>query len=141
MSFLEFYVGRRTHEEDFPNQIDQLIDWKAIERDIMRVWLGCSGASGLLRLLAGIWNGSLSDKLVGDMANLSLHAMRFLGLGLEDDVPDHLVLSCFGTCLTTTPMRGISCKQWHTTQKDYLNSLPIIEQSRKHRNIVLSQKI
>ncbi|TXI25438.1 MAG: IS5 family transposase [Nitrosomonas sp.] len=34
------------------------------------------------------------------MANSNLHVMRFLGLSLEDDVPDHSVLSRFRTCLT-----------------------------------------
>jgi len=38
------------------------------------------------------------------------------------------------------PMRGISCKQRHTTQKDHPNSLPIIDRSHKYRNIVFSQK-
>lgn len=34
------------------------------------------------------------------MANSNLHVMRFLGLYLEDDVPDHSVLSRFRTRLT-----------------------------------------
>jgi IS5 family transposase len=37
---------------------------------------------------------------VEDMANANLHVMRFLGLSLEDDVPDHSVLSRFRTRLT-----------------------------------------
>jgi IS5 family transposase len=51
-------------------------------------------------LLAGIWHGGLSDEAVEDMANSNLHVMRFLGLYLEDDVPDHWVLSRFRTRLT-----------------------------------------
>ncbi|MBA3755277.1 MAG: transposase [Nitrosomonas sp.] len=51
--------------------------------------------------LAGIWHGGLSDEAVEDMANSNLHVMRFLGLNLEDDVPDHSVLSRFRTRLTT----------------------------------------
>jgi IS5 family transposase len=51
-------------------------------------------------LLAGIWNGGLSDESVEDMANTNLHVMRFLGLSLEDAVPDHSVLSRFRTRLT-----------------------------------------
>ena len=46
-------------------------------------------------LLIGIWNDGLSDEAVEDMANSNLHVMRFLGLALEDDVPDHSVLSWF----------------------------------------------
>ena len=51
-------------------------------------------------LLTGIWHGGLSDESVGDMANANLHVMRFMGLSLEDDVPDHSVLSRFRTRLT-----------------------------------------
>ena len=51
-------------------------------------------------LLVGIWNGGLSDESVEDMANSNLHVMRFLGLSLEDDVPDHSVLSRFRSRLT-----------------------------------------
>ena len=53
-------------------------------------------------LLAGIWHGGLSDETVEDMANSNLHVMLFLGLNLEDDVPDHSVLSRFRTRLTAT---------------------------------------
>ena len=51
-------------------------------------------------LLVGLWHGGLSDESVEDMANVNLHVMRFLGLDLEDDVPDHSVLSRFRTRLT-----------------------------------------
>ena len=47
-----------------------------------------------------LWPGGLSDEAVEDMANSNLHVMRFLGLNLEDDVPDHSVLSRFRTRLT-----------------------------------------
>ena len=53
-------------------------------------------------LLTGIWHGGLSDESVGDMAYTNLHVMRFWGLSLEDDVPDHSVLSRFRTRLTQT---------------------------------------
>lgn len=46
-------------------------------------------------LLIGIWNGGLSDEVGEDMANSNLHVMRFWGLYLEDDVPEHSVLSRF----------------------------------------------
>ncbi|WP_293007532.1 transposase [Nitrosomonas sp.] len=34
------------------------------------------------------------------MANANLHVMRFLGLSLENDIPDHSVLSRFRARLT-----------------------------------------
>lgn len=51
-------------------------------------------------LLVGIWNGGLSDESVEEIVDSNLHVMRFLGLSLEDDVPDHSVLSRFRTRLT-----------------------------------------
>ena len=109
MSFSEFDVTRRTRKGNFLKQIDQLIDWNSIEKAIAVHYAPvCDAAgrpaySGLLlfkMLLVGIWNGGLSDESVEDMANSNLHVMRFLGLSLEDDVPDHSVLSRFRTRLT-----------------------------------------
>lgn len=109
MSFSEYDVTRRTRKGNFLKQIDQLIDWNPIEKAIAVHYAPVSDAagrpaySGLLlfkMLLVGIWNGGLSDESVEDMANSNLHVMRFLGLSLEDDVPDHSVLSRFRTRLT-----------------------------------------
>lgn len=110
MNFSEFDVTRRTRKGNFLNQIDQLIDWSPIEKAIAQHYAPVSDAAGrpaypglllFKMLLAGIWHGGLSDEAVEDMANSNLHVMRFLGLNLEDDVPDHSVLSRFRTRLTT----------------------------------------
>jgi len=109
MSFSDFYVNHRTRKGNFLNQIDQLIDWTTIDQTIRQYYAPASDVtgrpaySGLLlfkMLLVGVWNGGLSDEAVEDMANSNLHVMRFLGLALEDDVPDHSVLSRFRTRLT-----------------------------------------
>jgi transposase, IS5 family len=109
MSFSDFYVNHRTRKSNFLNQIDHLIDWKAIEADIRQHYAPASDVTGrpaypglllFKMLLVGIWNGGLSDEAVEDMANSNLHVMRFLELSLEDDVPDHSVLSRFRTRLT-----------------------------------------
>ena len=104
MSFSEYDVTRRTRKGNFLKQIDQLIDWNAIEQAIAIHYAPVSDAAGRSAysglLLTGIWNGGLSDESVEDMANSNLHVMRFLGLSLEDDVPDHSVLSRFRTRLT-----------------------------------------
>ncbi len=111
MSFSDFDVARRTRKGNFLNQIDHLIDWKPIEKIIVQHYAPVSDATGrpaypglLLykMLLVGIWHGGLSDEAVEDMANANLYVMRFLGLSLEDDVPDHSVLSRFRTRLTAT---------------------------------------
>ncbi|MBX3617366.1 transposase [Nitrosomonas sp.] len=92
-------------------QIDELIDWDSIEKAMSVHYAstsnvtGCPAYPGLLlfkMLLEGIWNGGLSDEAVEDMANSNLYVMRFLGLSLEDEVPDHSVLSRFRTHLTAT---------------------------------------
>ncbi|TXI18214.1 MAG: IS5 family transposase [Nitrosomonas sp.] len=109
MSFSEYDVTRRTRKGNFLKQIDQLIDWDSIEKAIAVYYAPASDATGrpaypglllFKMLLTGIWNGGLSDESVEDMANSNLHVMRFLGLSLEDDVPDHSVLSRFRTRLT-----------------------------------------
>ncbi len=109
MSFSDFYVNHRTRKSNFLNQIDHLIDWKAIEAVIRRHYAPASDVTGrpaypglllFKMLLVGIWNGGLSDESVEDMANSNLHVMRFLDLSLEEDVPDHSVLSRFRTRLT-----------------------------------------
>ena len=109
MSFSEYDVTRRTRKGNFLKQIDQLIDCNSIEKAIAVYCAPLSDAivrpayPGLLlfkMLLIGIWNGGLSDESVEDIANSNLQVMRFLGLSLEDDVPDHSVLSGFRTRLT-----------------------------------------
>ena len=115
MSFSDFYVNRRTRKGNFLNQIDQLIDWTTIEQTIRQYYAPASDVTGRpahfgLRLfnmlLVGIWNGGLSDEAVEDLANSNLYVMCFLGLALEDDVPDHSVLSRFRTRLTKAQAGG-----------------------------------
>ena len=109
MSFSDFYISHHTRKGNFQNQIDHLIDWKPIEQSIRQHYapasdvIGRPAYPGLLlfkMLLAGLWHGGLSDEAVEDMANVNLHVLCFLGLALEDDVPDHSVLSRFRTQLT-----------------------------------------
>ena len=109
MSFSEYDVDRRTRKGNFLKQIDFLIDWDAITQEINQHYqpktdvVGRPAYPGILlfkMLLVGIWNGGLSDEAVEDMANSNLHVMRFLGIQLEDCVPDHSVLSRFRTALT-----------------------------------------
>lgn len=109
MSFSGFYISHRTRKGNFLNQISHLIEWKSIEQLIRQHYapvsdvVGRPAYPGLLlfkMLLVGLWHGGLSDEAVEDMANVNLHVLCFLGLALEDDVPDHSVLSWFRTQLT-----------------------------------------
>tara|TARA_R110002073_G_scaffold317802_2_gene491507 strand:+ start:525 stop:1007 length:483 start_codon:yes stop_codon:yes gene_type:complete len=116
MSFSDYYVTHRTRKGNFLLQINELIDWGPIEQAIRQHYapvsdvIGRPAYPGLLlfkMLLAGIWYGGLSDESVEDMANANLHVLRFLGLCLEDDIPDHSVLSRFRTRLTKAGADGL----------------------------------
>ena len=102
-SFSDLAVSRRTRKSKFFTAINTLIDWDSISNSIDVVYSrgksnkGQSAYPGLLlfkMLLIGIWY-DLSDMAVEDMVNDSLSAMVFCDLKLEDDVPDHSVLSRF----------------------------------------------
>jgi IS5 family transposase len=108
MSFAGNYVERRIRKNTFFKQINMLIDWSEIEKEIKKVYKrghsvdGRPAYSGLLlfkMLLLGIWYG-LSDEKVEESVNENLSMMRFCDLEIEDSVPDHSVLSRFRTELT-----------------------------------------
>ena len=81
--------------------------------------------SGVERQLISVWH-SLSDLQTEAMVNDSFSAMRFCGLSIEDNVPDHSTLSRFRTELTWGKSIGLfikkakcsvnqtpfNCKQW-----------------------------
>jgi len=109
MSFSELDVTRRTYIGNFLNQIDCLIDWKPIEKAIDEHYAPTYDAAGrpaypglllFKMLLTGNWHGGRSDESAKDMASANLHVIRFSSLSLEDDVPNHSVLSRFRTRLT-----------------------------------------
>ncbi len=88
--------------------MNRLLDWSSIEAEIKKYYTkGASPAgrpsySGLLLFkmsLLQTWYG-LSDYEVEEKVNDSLSFMNFVGLTLDDDVPDNTVLSRFRTELT-----------------------------------------
>lgn len=110
MSFVADSMERRTRKNTFYREIDQIIDWKPIEEIITEhdargsSAVGREAYPGLLlfkMLLLGMWN-DLSDYGVEDMVNDSMGASKFCDLAMEDDVPDHSVLSRFRTAMTKT---------------------------------------
>ncbi|NOS74167.1 MAG: transposase, partial [Methyloglobulus sp.] len=105
MSFSDFHISHRTRKGNFLNQIGHLVDLKPDRSTDMSASyvVGRPAYPGLLlfkMLLVGLWHGGLSDEAVEDMANVNPHVLCFLGLALEDEVPDHSVLSRFRTPLT-----------------------------------------
>ena len=133
MSFSQVYVERRTRKNTFMRQIDQIIDWTVIEKEINKVYKkgvsvdGRPSYAGLLLFkmqLLQIWY-KMSDPGVENFVNDSLGAMRFCGLQLEDDVPDHSTLSRFRSELTE--------------KKAYDRLLKKINQQLKKRGIMLKE--
>ena len=108
MSFVSAYVERRTKKNKFFNQIDSVIDWQPIEKEINKAYkkgsdvVGRKAYPGIIpfkMLLVGIWYG-LSDERTEEMVCENLSASKFCGLEVEDGVPDHSVLSRFRNELT-----------------------------------------
>lgn len=109
MSFAGDYVAKRTRKNLFFKQINTLIDWKVIEKELLKICkrsrLDAAGRPAynpvvlFKMMLLQTWYG-LSDIGVEEMVNDSLSAMEFCGLILEDDVPDHSTLSRFRKELT-----------------------------------------
>jgi IS5 family transposase len=108
MGFVDNYVEKRIRKNTFFKQVDVLINWQEIDREIVKVYKrgssvdGRPAYSGLLlfkMLLLGIWY-DLSDEKVEESVNENLSMMRFCDLDIEDNVPDHSVLSRFRTELT-----------------------------------------
>ena len=82
-------VQRRTSKNSFYSQIDHLIDWSLIDKELQKHYqrgknaVGQSAYSGLLlfkMLLVGYWKGGLSDRVVELEANENLSVKRFVGL-------------------------------------------------------------
>jgi transposase, IS5 family len=108
LSFSAIMLSKRKLKSEFFDQMNQLLDWKALDAEIRKYYskgfsvAGRPSYSGLLLFkmsLLQTWYG-LSDYEVEEKVNDSLSFMKFLGLTLEDEVPDHSVLSRFRTELT-----------------------------------------
>ena len=101
-------MERRTSKNKFFTQIDTLIDWNPIEKELKKIYRGGKKERGqkaynpliLFKMqLVSIWY-NLSDVQTEESCNDSLSVMKFCGLALEDHVPDHSTLSRFRTELT-----------------------------------------
>jgi transposase, IS5 family len=108
LSFSSLSLSKRKVKNEFFEQMNRLLDWSSIEADIKKYYskgasvAGRPSYSGLLLFkmsLLQTWYG-LSDYEVEEKVNDSLSFMNFVGLTLEDDVPDNTVLSRFRTELT-----------------------------------------
>lgn len=103
MSIFDSYVEKRACNNEFFRQIDQIIDWNLIEKEIDKVYKKGQSADGrpsyrgivlFKMMLIQTWYG-MSDPGVESYVNDSLSATKFCQLDLEDTVPDHSTLSRF----------------------------------------------
>ena len=108
ISFSSISISERKLKSEFFDQMNLLLDWSLIDRELKKYYskgysVACRPSySGLLLFkmsLLQTWYG-LSDYEVEERVNDSLSFMKFVGLSLEDDVPDNTVLSRFRTELT-----------------------------------------
>lgn len=108
LSFSSISIAKRKLKSKFFDQMNLLLDWSSIDLEIKKYYskgfsvAGRHSYSGLLLFkmsLLQTWYG-LSDYEVEEKVNDSLSFMKFVGLTLEDDVPDNSVLSRFRTELT-----------------------------------------
>ena len=107
-SFIGVDVARRTRRNKFLQQIDTLINWAVFARELYKVHKrSIQDTAGRLAYnlsvffkmtLLQTWY-TLSDYGVAEQVNDSLFCMRFCGLQLEDQVPDHSVVCRFRKAL------------------------------------------
>jgi IS5 family transposase len=103
MSWAGNYVEKRTRKNTFFRQINEIIDWNVVSKEIDKVYKKGQSVDGrpsyreivlFKMMLLQTWY-NLSNPQVEEMVNENLSAMRFCELELEYDVPDHSTLSRF----------------------------------------------
>ncbi len=102
-SFVTAYVEKHSQKNHFFNEINPLINWKIIDKDLKKVYKkglkerGAKAYSPLLLFkmhLISLWY-DLSDVQTETMVNDSISAMKFCNLKIEDNIPGHSTLSRF----------------------------------------------
>ena len=108
MSFSTILLSQRKLKSEFFNQVNTAIDWNKVEGVLNRYYkkgVSVDGrpAYGSLILfkmcLLQYWYG-LSDYEVEAQCNDSISFSNFIGIALEDQIPDHSVISRFRNTVT-----------------------------------------
>lgn len=136
LGFADYLVQKRKIKREFFNQINQLIDWRPVSNIINKHYQKGESATGrpsyegtvLFKMtLLQTWYG-LSDYEVEDRVNDSISFSSFVGISLDNSVPDHSVISRFRTEMTD---KGVYEKLFKAVNK----------QLEKHKIIVKSGAI
>ena len=108
LGFADLLYTARKSKEDFFAQINTVIDWKAIDKEIRKYYRKGLSATGspswdglvLFKMcLLQTWYG-LSDYEIEEQVNDRISFSKFVGISLEVNSPDHSVLSRFRSELT-----------------------------------------
>jgi IS5 family transposase len=108
LGFADFMVEKRKIKQEFFNQVNIMVDWRLVSNIINKYYqkgesvVGRPSYDGLILFkmcLLQTWYG-LSDYEVEDRVNDSISFSRFVGISLDDSVPDHSVVSRFRTEMT-----------------------------------------
>ncbi|CAH2559671.1 IS5 family transposase [Cardinium endosymbiont of Oedothorax gibbosus] len=108
LSFADISASRRKCKHTFFDQLNKLITWKVIEKELFLYYpkglclSGKAAYSPLLlfkMLLLQTWY-ALSDYQVEEEVNDRITFSRFCRISMDSSVPDHSVLSRFRTALT-----------------------------------------
>lgn len=107
-TFAEMAISRRKLKNEFFNQIETIVDFRAVSNIINKHYTKSCNAAGapsypgllLFKMsLLQTWYG-LSDYEVEDRLNDSLSFSKFCGLPIDSPAPDHSTLSRFRTEMT-----------------------------------------
>ena len=103
MNFSDYSIAKRKIDMSFFDNINKIVDWNRLESIIVKHYNkgtsvdGRPAYTGILLFkitLLQMWF-KLSDEAVEERINDSIKFTKFLGLSLEDCVPDHSVISRF----------------------------------------------
>jgi IS5 family transposase len=119
LSYTSYYVEKRKTKRVFLKQIAELIHWEAVTHILEQYYP--TGQSGKGRkaypplvlfkmTLLQTWY-NLSDYGIEEQVNDTLSFMRFCGLQLEDEVPDHSVVCRFRKALNHSGAWDVLLKQ------------------------------
>ena len=102
-SFLDYCIDQRVSKKSFLNDVDRIIDWKPIEKLLLKHYKKTASADGrpaypplplFKMLLLQRWY-NLSDPGLEEAVNDRLSFLRFTGFSFESSIPDETTICRF----------------------------------------------
>ena len=124
-SFADMFLGQRKVKQTFLSQINAIIDWTAIRAIIEAVYTKGNKSTGrpsydslvLFKTeLLRTWYG-LSDGEVEEQVNDRLSFSRFVGLSMEDVVPDNTIVCRFRNILVEADLYDMLLEEFNRQLK------------------------